>query len=102
MIARIQKNLCTRKRERIANALRKNPALSNRAVAMAAGADPKTVIAVRAALIVEGAIPQLDALLGADGKHRPAGKEKHRGVAPMRKSSRSEPPNWLLRTLCGW
>jgi len=91
-----------RKRDRIADILCRNPAWSNRAAAVAAGVDPKTVIAIRAAMIAEGDIPQLDVLRGADGKHRPAKRSKRRGLIPPRESNRSEPPNWLLRRLCGW
>ena len=60
------------KRAIIADQLREHPGRSNRWIARSLGVDDKTVASVRAELRSTAEIPQLDRLVGADGKWRPA------------------------------
>jgi ParB-like chromosome segregation protein Spo0J len=61
-------------RELIGAQLRETPEWSDRQVAKAIGVDHKTVGSVRFDLRATGEIPQLEKLVGADGKQRPAGR----------------------------
>ena len=67
------------KRAIIADQLREHPDRSNRWIGRSLGVDDKTVASVRAELRSTAEIPQLDRLVGADGKWRPA----TRGLAPI-------------------
>lgn len=60
------------KRSIIADQLREHPCRSNRWIARSLGVDDKTAASVRAELRSTAEIPQLDRLVGADGKWRPA------------------------------
>jgi hypothetical protein len=69
-----------KKREAIARSLKRDPSKSDRQVARAAGADHKTVAAVRAESEATGEIPQLKERKGKDGKTRKQPASKPRGA----------------------
>ncbi|MHB2017727.1 MAG: hypothetical protein ACYCW6_12325, partial [Candidatus Xenobia bacterium] len=59
-----------RRRLAVADALRRDPSLSNRQIAARSAVDDKTVAAVRRALVATAEIPQLGQTVGRDGRRR--------------------------------
>ena len=78
-------------RHLIEQQLKETPGWADRRAARELGVDHKTVGAVRDRLISTGEIPQLDKLLGADGKER---SERPRKPATAKRGRRNDGDGW--------